>query len=739
MPELPTGTVTFLFTDIEGSTNLARTLGDRWPDVLEEHHAILREAIRDVGGIDIRTEGDAFFAVFTSAPDAIAATAAAQRALSEHPWPADGSIRVRMGLHTGEGRLAGDDYVGLDVHRAARIAAAGHGGQVLISDATKALAADKLPDNVKIRNLGEHRLKDFDDPQSIHQLVIEGLPDEFPPLKTLDVPTNLPVQLNSFIGRDRELAELESLLDEARLVSLVGPGGTGKTRLALEVAARRAPAHRDGVYFVDLSPIRDPELVPASIVQSLGLKERPDRPALQTVTEHLADRRALLLMDNFEQVVGAAAVVDEILHAAGNVSVVTTTRIRLNLVGERAFPVPPLGVPGARSDVAVLEKNEAVSLFVERARGVQPSFEITEDNANAVADICVRLDGLPLAIELAAAQARLLSPTEILARLERHLPLRAETSNIPERQRTLRAAIEWSDQLLDPADRRLFARLSVFAGGASLDAIDHVCNPDGDLRLDTLDGLASLFDQSLVRRVELAEGSRFTMLETIREYATERLAADHDREETERRHAEFFGDLAGEWGPRVRSPEALAATAVLERDYDNIRAAVAWSLRADRADIGLRVAAPMWMYWVEHGPVPDGRRAAEALLELPSAAPRDGLRAAGLEALGALSYWEADYASSEHAYGEALQLSRELGDVPSSVEALKNPSYVAGAAGDTGKALTLADEARKVATDAGLVALAAEAAGLVGLSLSREGDNEGALAATQEALEGFEA
>jgi predicted ATPase len=475
------------------------------------------------------------------------------------------------------------------------------------------------------------------------------------------------------------------------------------------------------------------------VAKAVGAKELPGRPILEIVTEHLADRRSLLLLDNFEQVVSAARTVGEVLQAAPHVRVVATSRIRLGLAGEQEYPVPPLDVPASGDDLEALADNEAVALFVDRARAIRPSFDLTGDNAPAIAQICVRLDGLPLAIELAAAQLRVLSPHELLGRLEHRLPLRTGAGNVPERQRTLRDTIAWSYELLEEPQRKLFARMAVFAGGATLAAIEAVCNPEGDLGVDTLDAVASLIDHSLVRREDEAGGSRFTMLETIREYAAARLVGEYDREETEHRHAEHFAAMAEQWGPLVRSPEALAATAILERDYDNIRAALAWSLRADRADIGLRIAAPMWMYWVEHGPVPDGRRAVEALLSLPSAAKSDGLRAAALDALGALSYWEGDYASSEQAYGQALELSRELGDVYGSAEALKNLAYVAGAAGaDERKAMTLADEARKAANEAGLGVLAAEASGLIGLSRSREGDHEGALAATQEALEGFE-
>jgi predicted ATPase/class 3 adenylate cyclase len=736
--DLPTGTVTFLFTDIEGSTNLARTLGDRWTEVLEEHNAILRKAIREHGGLDVRTEGDAFFAVFTSAIDAVAATAEAQREFAAHAWPDDGPVRVRMGMHTGEGRLGGDEYVGLDVHRAARIAAAGHGGQVLLSESTRALVGEALPDGVTLRHLGRHRLKDFDQPQRVDQLVIDGLPSDFPPLRTLEVPTNLPVQLTTFVGRGRELAELGALLATSRLVTLAGPGGSGKTRLALEVAAGQLNDHPDGVFFVDLSPIRDPDLVPLAIGQCLGLKERAGRPALDIVSDHLADRRSLVILDNFEQVVGAGHAVARILERAPKARVMVTSRVRLDLQGEQEFPVPPLGVPEDATDLRKLAENEAVALFRDRARSVRPSFDINEDNAEAVAAVCARLDGLPLAIELAAAQVRLLSVSELLARLEHRLPLRTGAANVPERQRTLRSTIEWSYRLLPEAEQRLFARFSVFVGGATAAAADAVCNPENDLGMEILDGLASLLDNSLIRRGEEPGGSRYTMLETIREYAGERLAAEFDLGDTERRHAEFFAAFADEWGPAVRSPNAVTAMRLLARDHENVRAAIDWSVRADRADIGSRIARSMWMFWVDQGPLEERARAVEAILDLPSAARNDASRAGAFGALGALVYWQGDYRAAAAAYREAVDISRELGDPHETARALTDLAYALLAQGKANEGLPVIEEGLNLAHEAGDRVLAAVAGGELGLARAQLRDYEGALVSLRDALKTIE-
>jgi predicted ATPase/class 3 adenylate cyclase len=737
--DLPTGIVTFLFTDIEGSTNLARTLGARWPQVLEEHNAVLRSAIRVHDGIDVRTEGDAFFAVFRSPNDAVRAAAAAQRGIAGHRWPDDGRIRVRMGMHTGEGRLAGDDYVGLDVHRAARIAAAGHGGQVLLSDATKVLVADTVADGVRLRDLGRHRLKDFDDPQHIYQLEVEGLQAEFTPLKTPDIPSRLPVQLTSFIGREREFREIAELMRRSRLVTLTGPGGSGKTRLAIESASRMIQSFPDGVYFVDLSPIRDPELVPSAMMTALGLKQHPDRGALDTVTEYLEGRSALLILDNFEQVTEASAVARAVLEQAPSINLLVTSRVRLDLPGEHEFPVPPLDVPKLNGDLGAVSQNEAVELFVHRARAVRPSFEISDQNARPIAEVCARLDGLPLAIELAAAQIRLLSPSELLQRLQQRLSgLGTGSRNVPERQRTLRSTIEWSYELLEPSERRFFARLGVFVGGATFDAVDAVCNPEENLGFDTLEGLASLIDKSLVRRVEFPEGSRFTMLETIREYARERLEDEFDLDDTERRHAGYFASVAEDHGPTVRGA-AADVRAALARDLDNFRAAMSWSLRSDNAPFGLRIAASLWRFFVETAHLRESLEVLESLLERPSASARDRVRASAVLALGSLLYWKTDYRGTQERYEEALSLYEEVGSETERMQALMYLAYAFVAQAEPDKAMEVIDRALVLSEAVTDEALLAELTGLRGGTHITRGEYDEGLKWLEESLERFEA
>jgi class 3 adenylate cyclase len=468
MAGLPTGTVTFLFSDIEGSTRLLQTLGDRYVAVLDEHAAILRRAVAGAGGVEVSTEGDSFFVAFASPQAAVRAAVATQRGLAAHDWPPGRPVRVRMGLHTGEGVLGGDNYVGLDVHRAARIAGAAHGGQVLVSDATRALVDHGLPDGASLRDLGEHRLKDIALPERLHDLVIEGLRADFPPPRTLDARRdNLPVQLTSFVGRNEEIAEVRRLLGRTRLLTLSGPGGVGKTRLALQVAAELLAGFGDGAFFVDLSSVTDPALVPSVVAQVLGVPEVAGRPILEAVRDRLRNQELLLVVDNFEQVVEAAPLLEELLTAAPALKVLVTSRVVLSLRGEQEYVVPPLELPDPERlpDLPALGRVEAVRLFTERAQAVRPGFRLTEENAPAVAEICARLDGLPLAIELAATRTQVLSPEQLLARLQQRLALLTSGARtLPERQRTLRAAIAWSYDLLEAAERRLLARLSVFSG-----------------------------------------------------------------------------------------------------------------------------------------------------------------------------------------------------------------------------------------------------------------------------------
>ncbi len=471
----PTGTVTFLFTDIQGSTGLLQALGETYVSVQERHCEIIRTAVTAEGGHVVRTEGDSFFVTFVDPRSAVRAAVAAQRNLSETDWPEGVELRVRMGLHTGQGVLSGDDYIGIDVNTAARIAGLAHGGQVLVSDATRTLVKHDLPDGVTLRDLGEHRLRDIAYPEHLFDLVIDGLPSDFPAIRSLDVrPNNLPMQLTSFVGRADEIAQAVQLLTEHRLVTLTGPGGSGKTRLALAVAREVLPRFEDGVFFVDLAPLSDHAQVPSVIAQALAIREQKGRPLIDTLVDGLAATDVLLVLDNFEHVLSGAWIADRLLKAAPKLQILVTSRAPLRLYGEQELPVPPLALPDLSDadEPMVLSRYEAIALFTERARAASPGFVLSDDNARLVADMCARLDGLPLAIELAASRIKVLTPQAILSRLGGLDLLTATTRNLPPRQRTLRATVTWSYSLLEEPEQRLFARLSVFRGGAGLEAVD---------------------------------------------------------------------------------------------------------------------------------------------------------------------------------------------------------------------------------------------------------------------------
>ena len=475
----PTGTVTFLFTDIQGSTRLLQQLGDHYRTLITDHDRLLREAFCD--GYVVGTEGDAFFVVFPSANDAVRATVMAQRALAHHAWPVDAIVKVRMGLHTGEAPLVGGEYAGLDVNRAARIAAAAHGGEILISEATRALVDSALEAGLGFRDLGEHRLKDLDRPERLHRVLVEGLASDFGPPRSLDArPGNLPVDLSPFIGREAVLEQIHHLSEHNRLVTLTGPGGSGKTRLSIQVARDLVDGFPDGAFVVQLAPVVDPELVPDAIGTALGVARPADRSMLDTIAEHVADTSLLLVLDNLEQVIEAAPVVTALLRAAPELHVVATSREALRIEGEQEFAVPPMAVadPASASDTEALLATESVALFVDRARSVRPDFSPGREEVAAIAAICARLDGLPLAIELAAARVRVLAPAQIADRLDHALGvLSGGGRDRPTRQQTLRDAIAWSYDLLDEAERTFFRRLAVFRGGCTLEAAERVCDP----------------------------------------------------------------------------------------------------------------------------------------------------------------------------------------------------------------------------------------------------------------------
>jgi predicted ATPase/class 3 adenylate cyclase len=693
---LPTGTVAFLFTDIEGSTTLAQThAGDVWPALLARHRELIRAAVAAFDGVEVATEGDGFFVAFSRTSDAVAAAVEAQRMLAAEPWPADARVRVRMGIHTGDGRLDSDgSYVGADVHRAARVAAAGHGGQVLLSEATSTLLGDGLPTGVALRGLGEHRLKDLR-PERICQLVIDGLQADFPPIRSLDRrPNNLPTQLTSFVGREKELAEAARLLETTRLLTLTGPGGTGKTRLSLQLAADVSERYADGIWFVPLEPVRDPALIATTVLTTLGLVESGGRPARDILVDWLEPKQALLVLDNFEQVIEGAPVVADLLRGAPRLAAIVTSRAPLRVSGEQEYPVPGLPAPrdvlaltelekmnlpegDRRLDAASATQYEAVRLFIARAVAVRPDFRVTNDNAPAVAGIAARLHGMPLAIELAAARVKLLAPDAILERLEHQLGvLAAGSRDLPERQQTLRGAIAWSHDLLDAGQRRLFARLSVFVAGCELDSAEAICGPAGELDgVDVLDGLMALADQSLVRAEEFDGETRFRMLDTIREFAAERLAESGEADEIARRHSATYLALVESLTARLSGEDQRRWLGRLERDHDNIRAVLDRMVAAGDGSTAIRIGFAMWRYWQKRGHLAEARRRLQAMADAPWSHDDPVLRARLMEALGGVAWWQADLDTMGPAYAEALALWEKLGDQREIVNALYNDSF----------------------------------------------------------------
>ncbi|HEX2159934.1 MAG TPA: adenylate/guanylate cyclase domain-containing protein [Actinomycetes bacterium] len=631
-PEPTSGTLIFLFTDVEGSTRLWERLPQAMKAALERHDRILQAAVAGSNGQVVKTTGDGMMATFASAAAAVSACLTVQRDLAAEPWGATGALRVRMGLHAGEAATRSSDYFGPAVNRTARIMAVGHGGQVLLSSAAAALVTDQLPDGAGLRDLGVHRLKDLGRAERLFQLVHPDLADGFPPLATLDRrPNNLPTQTSTFVGRDAELEEIGRRLEHeaVRLLTLTGPGGTGKTRLALRAAADEIDRFEDGVFFVDLSAVRETEAVPAGIARAIGLSETSGQALLEELKGRLRQQQTLLVLDNFEQVTTAAPMAVELLEDCRGLKLLVTSREALRVRAEHLYPVPPLSLPRAvpdRRSAAELAGCEAVQLFVDRAQAVRADFRLTEENADAVADICRRLDGLPLAIELATARLNLFSPEALRDRLGSRLRLlRGGARDLPARQQTLRATIEWSYQLLEPGEQRLFELLSVFSG-AGFEAVEVVAAELDwltETQVDILDGLASLVDKSLLRQADAEAGEpRLVMLETIREYAAERLDdAPEFGAAARRAHAAYFADFAQRQWEHLTGRRRGLALAAMTADLDNLRLAWDhWEAAGDLDQLN-KLVDSLWLLYDARGWYHDTVRLTTDLLEVLSSSP----------------------------------------------------------------------------------------------------------------------
>ena len=673
---LPTGTVTFLFTDIEGSTRLWQEHRDAMRSALARHHALLQHAIESNCGYVFQIIGDAFCAAFSTASDALAAALAAQRALRDEAWGETGPINVRMAIHIGAAQVRAGDFMsgeyasGITLSRAAQLLSAGHGGQILLSASAAELIREALPPQTDLRDLGTHRLKDLVQPQLIFQAVAPDLPVEFPPLKTLDVlPNNLPIQLTSFIGREKETKELIGLLGRVRLLTLTGTGGAGKTRLSLHIAADVIDGFEHGAWFVDLAPVSDPALVPQTVMNGLDLREEARRAPVDVLADFLRAKELLLVLDNCEHLIQACAqLARHLLTQCPHLKVLATSREALAVPGENIYQVPALSFPDPQRlpPLESLSQYDAVRLFIERATAVQPEFAVTNANAPAVAQICYRLDGIPLAIELAAVRIKLLAPEQIATRLDdRFRLLTGGGRTVLPRQQTLRATIEWSYSLLSASERILFQRLAVFVGGWTIEAAEQVCASDGDGDLgplDVMDVLARLVDKSLVTTETRDGETRYRMLETIREYAREKLQESGEAGGVQNRHLDFFLKLAEEAETKLEGSEQVRWLNRLEREHDNLRAALAWTRASTgKAELGLRLAGALGEFWASFGSYfHEGREQLSAVLSSNEASGRTTARAKALCEAGKLAYLQSDYPATRSLLEASLSIYREL-------------------------------------------------------------------------------
>ena len=674
MTDHPSGTVTFLFTDIEGSMKLAQAHPGDWEAARQRHHAILSAACEAHHGYVFQVVGDAFCIAFSTAPEALSTALEAQHSLQSENW-GQTPIRVRMGAHTGTAETHNGDYHGyLTLAHVQRVMPTAHGGQMLVSSATAGLLAGQLPSGTTLRDMGEHRLKGLLNPEHLWQVIAPDLPHDFPPLQTLNaIPNNLPLQPTSFVGREREIAEVKQLLSTTNLLTLTGSGGTGKTRLSLQIAAEVLDQFKDGAWFVELAALSDPALVPLTIAYVLGVREEPVRPLMATLLEWLRPKQLLLILDNCEHLVEACALfADAVLHGSRQTRILASSREALGIAGELGWHVPSLATPGPNQTVTAVQLGQyaAVRLFLDRARFALPAFSVTNANAPAVAQICYRLDGIPLAIELAAARIRVFSAEQIAARLDDRFRLLTGGSRtaLP-RQQTLRSAIDWSFSLLSEPERILFRRLSVFEGGWAFDAAETVCAGTDIEDADVLDLLTHLVEKSLVAADEQRGESRYRMLETIRQFAHDKLRESGESEALRKRHLEFFVQLAGQFDIHYFGQNQLTWLNRLKQEHDNVRVAVEWSLKTGDIRSAMRLVTPLFYLWVLHYPV-EGLAYIHQIRLRPEAAGEPVAYADLLCTEGNIRFFQEDLAGARQPLEEAITLAKKVGNNPALLDAL---------------------------------------------------------------------
>ena len=736
MTSNPSGTVTFLFTDIEHSTRLAREHPEVWEDARARHHAILREAIESNQGYVFQIIGDAFCAAFHKAADALNAATRAQRGLQNELWGGL-TIRVRMGIHTGKAEAHGGEYHGyLTLSLVQRLMAAGHGGQILLSDATEKLLREELLKETSLRDMGEHKFKDVPYPVRIFQVIAPDLPSDFLHLRTLDAhPNNLPTQLTSFVGREKELTDVKKLLQDTHLLTLIGPGGTGKTRLSVQAASEMLDQYPDGIWFVELAPISDALLVPRSTAIAIGLREEPQRQVMDVLCDYVHGKKLLLVLDNCEHLVDACArMADKILHTAPNTRILASSREALGIGGEVTYRVPALGLPDVNHlpPFESLSQYGAVKLFIDRATNAVPTFTVTNENAPALAQICDRLDGIPLAIELAAAKIRVLSVDQIAKRLDDRFRLLTGGSRTAlEHHQTLRAAIDWSYNLLPPAEQLLFSRLSVFMGGWTLEAAESVCSDASVKSDDVLDLLEHLINKSIVIMEETQYETRYHMLETMRQYANEKLL---EAEARRQQHAAYFLILAETIEPYLEKPEPASWLDKLESEHNNLRAAFRWAREKKQVEFGLQLASALYLFWLMRGYLSEGLAQMGDFLSPSERTILATTRAEALDHAGMLARYQGNLKHAHELIAESLSLRRALGERHGVADCLSNLGFVVLHEGNFAQARELYSEALSIHQELENQQGIADSLSHLALMSFYEGDYESAQAMDESSL-----